>query len=248
MSKTNYSYVGISFIILVFGIIFIPRIISRVSGNDIVREGSRSEDIGKQMQKKSDLVFIQRDGAPRKVPSFSFTNQFGNTITQDDYKGKVYVVEFFFTTCPTICIPMNLNLIQVQNAFKDEANFGIASFSIMPETDTPEVLKKYADEYGVTNPNWHLMTGNRAHIYELANSGFNLYAAVNPDVEGGFEHSGYFALIDKNGFIRSRTDNFGNPKVYYRGTVTEKQKYNDEGEEEEISVLKEDIAKLLKEK
>ncbi len=247
MSKTNYSYVGISFIILVFGIIFIPKIINRISGEDIVREDSRSQDISKQINKKSDLMFIEVNGEPKKVPNFSFTNQNGKTVTQDDYKGKVYVVEFFFTTCPTICIPMNLNLIQVQNAFKDEANFGIASFSIMPETDTPEVLKKYADDYGVTNPNWHLMTGNRDYIYELANAGFNLYAAENPDVEGGFEHSGYFALIDKNGFIRSRTDNFGNPKVYYRGTVTEEQKYNDDGEEQEISILKEDIAKLLKE-
>ena len=247
MRKTNYSYIGISFIILVFGIIFIPKIINRISGKDIIREDSRSENISKQVTKKSDLMFIEINGKSKKVPDFSFTNQNGKTITQDDYKGKVYVVEFFFTTCPTICIPMNLNLIQVQNEFKDFENFGLASFTIMPETDTPEVLKKYAEEYGVTNPNWYLMTGNREHIYELANSGFNLYAAENPDVEGGFEHSGYFALIDKNGFIRSRTDNFGNPKVYYRGTVTEEQKYNDDGEEEEISILKEDIAKLLKE-
>ena len=245
MSKTNYSYVGISFIILVFGIIFIPRIIDRIGNDDITENDrlSKSEN-GVEL---SDLVFIDINGTPKKVPNFSFTNQNGMTITHGDYIGKVYVVEFFFTTCPTICIPMNLNLIQVQNGFKDSENFGIASFTIMPETDTPEVLKKYADEYGVTNPNWHLMTGNREHIYELANSGFNLYAAENPEVEGGFEHSGYFALIDKNGFIRSRTDNFGNPKVYYRGTVTEAQKYNDEGEEEEISILKEDIAKLLKE-
>jgi len=146
MSKTNYSYVGISFIILVFGIIFIPKIIDRVSGKDIIREDSRSEDISKQVTKKSDLLFIETDSGRKKVPNFSFTNQNGKTITQEDYKGKVYVVEFFFTTCPTICIPMNLNLIQVQNAFKDSESFGIASFTIMPETDTPEVLKKYADE------------------------------------------------------------------------------------------------------
>jgi len=245
MSKTNYSYIGISFIILVFGIIFIPRIVDRITNNNIT-ENDRLSKTETDVE-LSDLVFIETDAGRKTVPNFSFTNQDGKTITQDDYKGKVYVVEFFFTTCPTICIPMNLNLIQIQNQFKDAENFGLASFTIMPETDTPEVLKKYANEYGVTNPNWHLMTGNREHIYELANSGFNLYAAINPDVEGGFEHSGYFALIDKNGFIRSRADNFGNPKVYYRGTVTEEQKYNEDGEEEEISILKQDIAKLLKE-
>lgn len=247
MSKTNYSYIGISFIILVFGIIFIPKIIDRISDKDIIREDSRSEDISRQVTKQSDLSFININGEPKKVPNFSFTNQDGMTITNDDYKGKVYVVEFFFTTCPTICPLMNTNLIQIQNTFKGFDNFGVASFSITPEIDTPEVLKEYADGYGVTNPNWHLMTGKKEHIYELANSGFNLYAAENAEAEGGFEHSGYFALIDKNGFIRSRTDNFGNPIVYYRGTVTEAQKYNDDGEEEEITILKEDIAKLLKE-
>jgi len=245
MSKTNYSYVGISFIILVFGIIFIPRIINRISEDKITKNDRMNLKDGSDINE--DMAFIMINEKPKKVPNFSFTNQDGKTITNNDYKGKVYVVEFFFTTCPTICIPMNLNLIQVQNEFDGFNNFGVASFTIMPEVDTPEVLKEYANEYGVTNPNWHLMTGDEDAIYDLANKGFNLYAAKNLEVEAGFEHSGYFALIDKNGFIRSRKDNFGNPKVYYRGTVTEEQKVNDDGEQEEISILKEDIKKLLKE-
>ena len=90
------------------------------------------------------------------------------------------------------------------------------------------------------------MTGNQDTIYALANEGFNLYTAEDGTVEGGFEHSGNFALIDKNGFIRSRTVN-GNPLIYYNGIISEEEKYDEDGFKEEITILKEDIAKLLKE-
>lgn len=204
----NYSYIGISLVILVFGIWAIPKIIDRLSEPDLATIG--------------------------EVPSFSFTDQNGKTITNEDYKGKVYVVEFFFTTCPTICPIMNRNMVKIQDEFYGNPNFGIASFSINPETDTPEVLKKYADEYGVTNPNWHMMTGDREKIFQLANKGFNLYVGINPEVEGNFQHSGYFALVDQNGMIRSRKDEFGNPIVYYNGL-----------DQKELQLLKEDIRKLL---
>ena len=125
--------------------------------------------------------------------------------------------------------------------------FGVASFTINPENDTPEVLKAYATKYGVTNPNWNMLTGDKDAIYKLANIGFNIYAEQNDEVEGGFEHSGNFALIDKNGFIRSRKDDFGNPKIFYKGIVSEAEKIDEDGEEEEISILKEDIKKLLNE-
>ena len=248
-SKTNYSYVGIAFIILVFGIIFIPRIIDRITNNDITRTESRSNAISnnEEMNASSDLAFIEINGVKKKVPDFSFTDQNGKTITNKDYDGKVYLVEFFFTTCPTICPKMNRNLIQIQNEFKDFENFGVASFTINPEYDTPKILKEYADQYGVTNPNWHLMTGDEKAIYDLSNIGFSLYTAKDADAEGGFEHSGNFALIDKNGFIRSRKDNFGNPLIFYRGTISEKEKFDDDGEPEQISILKQDIAKLLQE-
>ncbi|GAA4800104.1 SCO family protein [Litoribaculum gwangyangense] len=245
--KTNYSYIGIAFIILVFGILFIPKIVDRISNGDVIRNESRSDYANDKKATVSDLVFIENNGENRKVPNFSFTNQDGNTITNNDYLGKVYIVEFFFTTCPTICPRMNLNLVQIQDTFKNFENFGVASFTINPEYDTPEVLKEYAEKYGITNPNWHLLTGDKRTIYDLANAGFYIYAAENEDVLGGFEHSGNFALIDKNGFIRSRKDEFGNPIIYYKGIITEDEKVNDEGETQEISILKEDIAKLLKE-
>ena len=247
MKKTNYSYIGIAFIILVFGIFFIPKIIDRISNNDVIRNESRSGIANEKRAINSDLVFIEINNEPKKVPAFSFTDQNGKTITNKDYEGKVYVVEFFFTTCPTICPRMNANLVQIQNTFKGFDDFGVASFTINPEHDTPEILKEYADHYGVTNPNWHLMTGDKDAIYKLSYDGFNLYVAQEADAAGGFEHSGNFALIDKNGFIRSRKDAFGNPIIYYRGIVSEAEKLDDDGAPEEISALKEDIRKLLNE-
>ncbi|NCO64565.1 MAG: SCO family protein [Flavobacteriales bacterium] len=248
MKKNNYSYIGISFIILVFGIYFIPKIIDRITNKDVSRQESRSDlsEEEKNKPSQSDLAFIEINGESKKVPDFSFVNQNGKVITNKDYIGKVYVIEFFFTTCPTICPRMNANLIQIQNSFTEFENFGIASFTINPEHDTAEVLKAYADSYGVTNPNWNLMTGNQETIYKLANEGFNLYTAKDESVEGGFEHSGNFALIDKNGFIRSRVVN-GNPIIFYNGMISPDEKVDDEGMPEEITILKEDITKLLKE-
>ena len=246
-NKTNYSYIGIAFIILVFGIIFIPRIVDRVKSDSIVENDRLNLQEEDDSKTNEDLAFLEINGEPKKVPAFSFTDQNGETITNEDYKGEVYIVEFFFTTCPTICPRMSSNLVQIQDAFKGIENFGVASFTINPEHDSPEVLKAYAEQYGITNPNWHLMTGNEDAIYKLANEGFNLYTAKDGEIEGGFEHSGNFALIDKNGFIRSRKDASGNPMIYYNGIISEREIEDEDGQAEEISILKEDIAKLLKE-
>ncbi len=247
MKKNNYSYIGIAFIILLFGILFIPKIVDRISNNDVTRNESRSNFATQKEKKAEPLSYIEINGERKKVPPFSFTNQNGDTITNTDYEGKVYVVEFFFATCPTICPRMSKNLVTIQDTFKNEANFGIASFTINPEHDTPEVLKNYAESYGISSPNWHLMTGNKTLIYKLSNEGFNLYTAEDTNVAGGFEHSGNFALIDKNGFIRSRNDAFGNPLIYYNGVISETQKVDDDGNKEEISALKQDIKQLLNE-
>ena len=247
MKTTDYSYIGIALTILIFGIIFIPRIVDRVSNKDISREESRSDQVSKNDSvKPSDLAYLEINGEAKKVPPFDFIDQNGIRITNEDYLGKVYIVEFFFTTCPTICPRMNRNLVDIQNTFPDNDDFGVASFTINPDYDTPEVLKAYADQYQITNPNWHLLTGNESAIYHLANKGFNLYTAQDDEVEGGFEHSGNFALIDKEGFIRSRVMD-GNPIIYYNGMISEAEKVDDEGQSEEISLLKEDINALLNE-
>lgn len=251
--KTNYSYIGIAFIILVFGILFVPKIIDRLTSEDVTRDESRSKSVSTQeintpKRNQSDLVYIPTvDGGNRKVPAFSFTNQNGETITNEDYLGKVYLVEFFFTTCPTICPRMSANLVQIQNEFEAyQEDFGVASFTINPDVDTPEVLKAYADKYKITNPNWNLMTGDLDTIYKLSNEGFYLYTAKGEDV-AGFEHSGNFALVDKEGYIRSRLTSPDNPLIYYNGIVSEEEGVDDEGIPQEISILKEDIAKLLNE-
>jgi len=239
----KYSYVGISFVILVFGIIFIPKIVNRIKGASIVKNDRMSADNPITNEK---LSYIKINGKPRKVPDFAFLNQDSLLITNHDYKGKVYVAEFFFTSCPTICPKMSRNLVHIQNELKDYKNFGVASFTINPKRDTPHILKKYAENYGVTNPDWNFLTGDREDLYDLANNGFSIYAAENPDVSGGFEHNGHFALIDQDGYIRSRYNASGVPIIYYRGTIGVEEKMDENGEEEQISILVEDIKKLLK--
>jgi protein SCO1/2 len=240
--KNKYTYVWVSLIVLVFGIIFIPRIIERIKTGTVIQHDRMNLDANNDA-----LGFIYLNNEKRKVPAFAFLNQDSLLITQNDYNGKVYVVEFFFTTCPSICPVMNSNLVEIQKEFRDFDDFGVASFTINPDYDTPSVLKAYAEKYGIEDMDWHLMTGDRQEIYDLANIGFNIFAAEDIGVPGGFEHSGLFALVDKNGYLRSRTDDFGNPLIYYRGTITESQGENEEGEKQQISILKEDIKKLLNE-
>ena len=238
----KYTYIWVSLIILIFGIIVIPRIVDRVkSGTVVENDRMNTAPSGKG------LSYITLNGKKRKVPSFQLLNQDSLLISDKDYLGKVYVAEFFFTRCPSICPVMTKNLVGLQNYFENEDDFGVASFSITPQYDTPNVLKAYAEKYGVTDMDWHLMTGDKETIYDLANSGFNIFAAEMPDAPGGFEHSGLFALVDKEGYLRSRSDKFGNPIVYYRGAITEEMGENNQGEEQQIGILKEDIKKLLEE-
>lgn len=238
----KYTYVWVSLIILIFGIIVVPRIVERIKKGTI----TQNDRMNRPMRKKG-LSYITLNGVKRKAPAFQLLNQDSLLISNSDYLGKVYVAEFFFTSCPSICPIMTENLVVLQNEFLDKEDFGIASFSITPEYDTPRVLKQYAEKKGVTDMDWHLLTGDKDAIYDLANAGFNIYAEEKADAPGGFEHSGLFALVDRQGYLRSRVDKFGNPIVYYRGQITEEMGENDHGEKEQISILKEDIAKLLEE-
>lgn len=208
----NKSYIGISLVVLVFGIIFIPKIINRITNGTVV-QGNRIDGVSNHKNKDVETGLVKIGPAPK----FELTNQDGKTISNKNYDGKVYVVEFFFSTCPTICPIMNKNMITIQNEFFGNPNFGIASITINPENDTAAVLKKHAEELGVKSTNWHFLTGDQKYIYEIANKGFNLYAGENKNANGGFEHSGLFALIDKDGNIRCRKDQHGNPILYYDG-------------------------------
>lgn len=220
----NYSYIWISFIVLVFGIYVVPKVLNRFSSEGVV-----SKD---RLHSKTDQRELREIA---DAPSFSFVNENGELMSNDAYKGKVYLVEFFFTACPTICPVMNENMRILDDEFYANDAFGIASFSIDGETDTAEVLKAHAKELGVKSANWHFFTGAQEEMFTFAKK-YNMYAAANPDVPGGFEHSGMFALIDKNGKIRSRLNEFEYPIVFYDGL-----------EEEGIQMLKEDIKQLLEE-
>ncbi len=224
----NKSYIGISFIILIFGIIFIPKIINRIKDGSVVKNDRMS--LSNDIVKEDGLIKIG------PVPKFELTNQNNAKISDKSYLGKVYVIEFFFSTCPTICPIMNKNMKDIQKEFSKESNFGVASITINPEHDTVEVLKEHANQLGITSPNWHFLTGDKEYILSLANKGFNLYAAENKKVNGGFEHSGLFALVDKEGKIRCRKDNQGNPILYYDGL-----------EAKGVKEIKEDIKLLLEE-
>ncbi|MDT0621021.1 SCO family protein [Croceitalea vernalis] len=239
--KQKYTYVWVSAIILIFGVFAVYEITKRLKQGTVVE----NDRLGSTVV-VSPLSYIVSNGQKRKVPDFSFLNQDSVLVSNKDYLGKVYVVDFFFTTCPTICPVMTSNLVELQNTFSD-TELGFASFTINPRYDTPLVLKRYSKRYGITNENWNLMTGDQQEIYNLAREGFYILANEVEDAPGGFEHSGMFALVDKQGYIRSRTDRFGNPLIYYRGTITEQQGVNNEGEAQQITILKEDIQKLLAE-
>ncbi|MDC1031377.1 SCO family protein [Flavobacteriaceae bacterium] len=229
----SLKFVGLFLIIIIFGILFVPKIIDRINSNSVV-DTSRS-------QSAEPLNYIVLNDKAKKVPSFVFENQDRLLISNEDFLGKVYVAEFFFTSCPSICPIMNKNMKRIEDVYGARTDFGIASFTIDPEHDTPEVLKEYAEDYEVFSQNWHFLTGQKNEIYALANTGFNIFASINSKVEGGFEHQGYFALIDKQGFIRSRSDEFGNPIVYYMGLDQEGVDVQD------VDLLIEDIKKLLNE-
>lgn len=229
----NYRYVGLITIVIFFGLLFIPKIIDRVANNTQV-ESNRSVPA-------KPLAYIKLNGEAKKVPEFLMLNQDSLMIGNEDFKEKVYLVEFFFTRCPTICPVMNKNMKVLDDRFGDRQDFGIASFTIDPDNDIPYVLKKYAEAYGVKSQNWHFLTDKKATVYELANTGFSIFASINPSVAGGFEHQGYFALIDKQGYIRSRVDRFENPIVYYSGLDR-----NDD-QMQGVDMLLEDIELLLKE-
>jgi protein SCO1/2 len=224
----NKSYIGISLIILIFGIIFIPRIVNRIKNGGLVQNDRMS--LSNEMIKEVTLYKVG------PAPAFELTNQNNIKISNKNYAGKVYVLEFFFSTCPTICPIMNKNMSAIEKAFSKEKNFAIASITINPDNDTPEVLKEHAKKLKITSENWQFLTGDKDYIFNLANKGFNLYVGENNKALGNFEHSGLFALIDKNGMIRCRKDKQGNPILYYDGL-----------EQTGVNAIKEDINLLLNE-
>ena len=163
------------------------------------------------------------------VQPFTFTNQDGEKITQQDVLGKVYVAEYFFTTCPSICPIMNTNMKKIYEEYKDEPDFLILSHTCDPENDNQNRLKQYSDSLKVNTKKWLFLTGRKDSLYNTARVSYLLDDPKNnaQNINEQFLHTQFFALVDKNGNVRK--------KIY------------DGLKKDEIQELKKDIAVLLKE-
>lgn len=140
------------------------------------------------------------------IGNFSLTNQYGETITQETVKNKIYVADFFFATCESICPQMSKNLIDVQKAFEKDDSILILSHSVNPLHDTVDVLNKYAIAYKAIKGKWHFLTGNKKTIYDLALNDYLVNALEDDGSPEGFLHSELFLLIDTKGRIRGVYD------------------------------------------
>jgi protein SCO1 len=167
-----------------------------------------------------------QDTVYHSIADFAFVNQVGDTIRKEDIVGKIYVADFFFTTCPTICPVMKKEMLRVYEQFKGDPNFRILSHSIDPSHDTQAVLKDYAEKLGVPDAaTWNFLTGDQEKIFEIGQTSY-LTTTMADDMEpGGFLHSGAFLLVDQQGRIRG----------VYDGTKTD-----------QVDRLLADILKLLK--
>jgi len=173
---------------------------------------------------------IERVGFGHHIQEFSFTDQLGNSFGSRELKGKVYVAEYFFTTCGTICPIMNNQMQRVQEAFSANKNVHIVSISVDPEHDTVAQMKRYADDHNANHKQWHFLTGDKKKIYQLARRSFFLLKPSEVrnqgDVGSDFIHTNYFVLVDDRNQIRG----------YYDGT-----------DEHEVSKLIADMKVILEE-
>lgn len=174
---------------------------------------------------------ILRKGYGHKVGSFAFLNQHGDTVTQDFVSNKVYVAEYFFTTCGSICPIMNKQMKRVNKVYFDNPEVAILSFTVDPDVDTVEQMKRYADEHEVKGDHWQFLTGDKRELYQLARQSYFVLKPAEAenlgDAGSDFIHTNNFVLVDKQSRIRG----------YYDGT-----------NHDEVGQLIEDIQKLLKEK
>lgn len=148
-----------------------------------------------------------QDTVYHTIAQFAFVNQLGDTISNADVSGKVYVADFFFTTCPTICPVMKKEMLRVHEKFSSNPNFKILSHSIDPTHDTQEVLKDYAEKLGISDAStWNFLTGDQEKIFEIGQTSYLTTAMADQMEPGGFLHSGAFLLIDQQGRIRGVYD------------------------------------------
>jgi protein SCO1/2 len=162
-----------------------------------------------------------------RVPDFTYLNHDSIKVTAKSFSGKIWIADFFFTTCPTICPIMTRNLKELHDRtldLKDQLQF--LSFSVNPNFDQPNVLKRYRAHYGISSDHWDFLTGDEAATHELGIEHFQIFAGRDEEAEGGFAHSGAFTLVDKEGYVRG----------VYLGT-----------DKKQVRQLELDLRKLLKE-
>ena len=174
------------------------------------------------------LVQHENNKLKHTIADFSFKNQNNEIITQNHYEDVIYVADFFFTTCPTICPIMTDNMVWLQDKIKDMPNVKLLSFSVTPDIDTPEVLRKYADEKGVIDSKWNLLTGDKKAIYYLARQSFLAVKTASVGELYDMVHTENFILVDKKGRIRG----------FYDGTNLNEDKDDDT---KNVNQLLEDI-------
>lgn len=141
--------------------------------------------------------------ARHKIPEFSFINQNGEEVNNKTFKGKIYIADFFFTSCPGICPKLTKNMHAIQEAYKNEDDIMLLSHTVMPWRDSIPLLKKYAEKYNVNPNKWHLVTGDKDELYDIARKGyFADEDFTKTQDESNFIHTENFILIDKQGYIR----------------------------------------------
>lgn len=148
---------------------------------------------------------IFRDTVWYTIPPFQFVDQDSQVVTNATFANKVYIADFFFTSCPSICPKMKEQMLRIYNHFGDNDTVRLLSHSIDPKHDTVAVLHAYAEKLGIESDKWHLVTGDKSHIYDMATKYF-IAVEEDPAVAGGFAHSGGFLLVDKQGHIRGHYD------------------------------------------
>jgi protein SCO1 len=147
-----------------------------------------------------------KDTVYHAIANFRFVDQDSNEVTNDTYKGKIYVADFFFTSCRTICPIMKTQMLRVYDSIQNDPDVLLLSHTIDPEYDTVGLLHDYAERLGVKSDKWHFVTGNKDDIYKLAQTSYFSTALEDKSEADGFIHSGAFLLIDKDRHIRGKYD------------------------------------------
>ncbi len=169
---------------------------------------------------------IRYDTIYHTIDEFSFVDQDSNLVNNETFKNKIYIADFFFTTCPTICPIMKAQMLRIYETFKDNDQVMLLSHTIDPDYDTVALLHDFAERLGVSSNKWHFVTGNKEDIYDIGQNSYMVTSMEDENEPGGYIHSGAFILVDRDRHIRG----------LYDGT-----------DEKEVNRLMKDIPRLLKE-